>query len=432
MIHLATGELFFHPIPLEVQLHRCSYGCAYCFATLNYRHAKRTACNTSGLFNFLSEFQQRKTLAAYLLREGYPVTISNHTDPFCQTNRDTTRALLEVLQALQIPVSLQTKGGVSADMLDLIAPSVWYVTITSDDERVREGVEPHAPTFASRLELIDTLRSRGHEVMVGVNPFVPDWWRNLPASMQELKRRGVYGVWMEVMHLNYRQRDQMTDREKDALGVAVMTEAMKRKHSPDLTKAFFQARETILSSGLEFGGGDLVDYRDSAYFAPYRKFYKKTYPNLQDFVNALYQQGRHPDNFLTEREYVDFFAERLPKGKWNEVSQVLGSTNHDLWWDAKVPNKLSYRELLSLIWRNPKTTFHPSKTGSFAIPFDESGKTSRYYAESNGVPLVVFCPEGNGQQYLPVDREKIDFWNMVKHPEWQDADFQQAMTAGIV
>ncbi|NJK46000.1 MAG: hypothetical protein HC933_18600 [Pleurocapsa sp. SU_196_0] len=219
------GEFLVSPVPLELDMNYCAHSCNYCFANLNKRDRK---INLTQITNLLNGFEERETLEAKLLKERYPVMISNHVDPFAASNYQQTVPLLELLRYHGIPVTIQTRGGRGIDdALELLEPSVWYISITFNDDAARRIVEPGAPTIQSRLELISQLRERGHRVVVGINPLEPEWMPDPASILNECASRGAEGAWIESLHLNPKQRDQMTPRERTAIGEAIIIRALR-------------------------------------------------------------------------------------------------------------------------------------------------------------------------------------------------------------
>ena len=71
------GGLLKIPAPLELSGNWCAHACAYCFANLN---APTRTLDVKGVSRLLADYQNRNTIEGYLLRDGYPVIISNHPD----------------------------------------------------------------------------------------------------------------------------------------------------------------------------------------------------------------------------------------------------------------------------------------------------------------------------------------------------------------
>lgn len=82
MIVNFIGEFLFHPAPLEMSGNTCTHGCAYCFA--NIRKESRYA-KINSAFNQLKR-REIKTFVDHLIQNGYPICLSNSTDPFSATD----------------------------------------------------------------------------------------------------------------------------------------------------------------------------------------------------------------------------------------------------------------------------------------------------------------------------------------------------------
>lgn len=415
MITPYVGEFLVNPIPLEIALHRCNYGCVYCFATLNYRYSQYTY-QPAKLFRQLATMREKKSLTARLLQEGYPVLLSNHTDPFSPKNRDLAVTLISTLRAMNIPIVFQTKGGVPNDVLDAQPPSAWYISITTDNDDVRKRVEPGAPPIEDRLRLIRRLVERGHVVHVGMNPYVPEWWTDEVAALETWKALGVHGVWTELLHLHYRQRDFMTAREISALTPELINVAMKRIDPPALLAAWDNVRVEIAEAGLSpFSVGQGIQ---SDYFTPYADLYPKRFPVYQDFVNYCHVIDRDKLDFVTEKEFIDWFVPGLPSGRYNEVNSYLGATNHDLFWNLKIPNALTYKELLSIIWRNPNVRKSMANCGAFAFPVlkDAQGR-DQWVCDKDGLPVLSFQASEQWENYVDMTDDEIAAWYWLKYPD---------------
>jgi len=230
MIEVYYGEFLINPIPLELSMNFCSHRCYYCFANLNRPNRK---LNTPQLMRFLASYKQRDTLAAHLLQQGYPVVVSNKSDPFAGSNYQITLPVLEVLTSLGVPVQFQTRGGKGIDeALTIVKPSVWYVSITMMNDTLRRKIEPGAPSIDSRFELITRLVEAGHYVVVGLNPCVPEWLPDPGPLLERVRAAGAWGVWVERLHLNHDQITNLTPKEKEAISQPIIDRAKKRRTSP--------------------------------------------------------------------------------------------------------------------------------------------------------------------------------------------------------
>lgn len=246
------GEFLVSPIPLELSFNYCSHKCAYCFANLN--KPDRWA-DVKAVTRLLQDYRNRETLTAQLLKDGYPVLISNRVDPFAASNYQQAVPIITTMAEMGIPVAIQTKGGRGIDdVLSALPPSAWYISISTLDDSIRKRIEPGAPTIDSRFELIEKLTSKGHHVSLGLNPLVPEWCPNPEALLSRAKDAGAKGVWAERLHLNHKQVANFSERERTMMTDPVITRAQKRTTTPPELELYDNARVFAQSIGLEVYG----------------------------------------------------------------------------------------------------------------------------------------------------------------------------------
>lgn len=359
MIVPYVGEFLINPIPLEMSLNYCSHKCLYCFANLN--KPNRTY-NPHKLLRFLQKYKNQSNLTAILLKAGYPVLISNRVDPFATSNYRHTLPILEIMSGLNISVSIQTRGGLGVDdALGIIKPSVWYISITTTNNKLQRQIEPGSPRIEEKLKLIEKLIRLGHSVVVGINPAVPEWLPNPMPLLIELKKVGVWGVWVERLHLNYKQIKNMSPSEQVALGPELLKRARKRIISPQDFEQFKLVRYLAKLCGLEIYSVGQPNY--SRFFEPWRVHYKKTFPVFQDFINTL--TNHTPNNLISFNEFETFTASQLPVGKL-ALAHYLGATSRDVFKRRKIPHKMTFTDLLKIIWQDPKTKYSLVKSPGFA------------------------------------------------------------------
>lgn len=402
MIEPFWGELATAPIPLHLAMNYCSHSCAFCFANANYPGRK---LNVKSVMNLLAGLQDRNTLTANLLRNKYPVLISNVSDGFSGSNFTQTLPILETLTALDIPVQFQTRGGRGVnEALDIVKSSVWYISINTATEDLRKRLEPAAPSIAARFELIETLVSRGHRVVLGLNPCVPEWMPDPEPILSRAFAAGAFGVWIARLHLNKNQVANMDDKGRDAIGPELIMRAQKRKLPDEDRAVIFQAYEVCIDLGMPFFSFGQPFRSD--FFAPYHETYPgKTFPTLQDWINHLWDEPDSEDRVITFDEFADFFCSRMPAGVL-PIDSYLGALGSvDLYRKMRIPTQMTYRQLLSIMWRTPKTQQCPAKFPSFAY----AGYASRdgdgwvQVCDENEMPYMLFSREGFADYWAPVE-----------------------------
>lgn len=393
MIEPYWGEFLISPIPLEMSLHFCSHKCAYCFANLNDPNRK---ADVRQIMRFLSDYTQRDTLEATLLKQGYPVCISNRTDPFAYANYRQTLPILETMVNLEIPVQIQTKGGAGVDdALKFLPPSVWYISISFLDDQLRKAIEPGAPTIESRFDLIEKIRAAGGRVVLGLNPVVPEW---LPDSMPLLKRAkavGVEAVWIEELHLNSRQVANMSQAEKAAIGDDVLKRALRRRRDATDNAAFFEARENALELGFEIFSNGQPDR--SGIWDIYRQVYPKTFPTNQDFVNFSHDNDLH-GKLIPYEIWEAIVLPYLPEGRYR-MSKYIGASAMSLWETFNIPSKLTYPDLLGIVWQSYRAKQNPARMPAYAFASLRAQNGWVQLVNQKEFPYMVFDKAGAFETY---------------------------------
>lgn len=398
------GEFLVSPSPLEWSLNYCSHGCNYCFANLNAPTRKGSSIKA---LRQVADIGQRKTLTDLLLRQGYPVCIANKTDPFSESNYRETVPVLQAMKEAGVGMQFQTKGGKGIDdILPGLPPSVWYITISQHDDAIRKLIEPNAPSIPERLALIDKLIDQGHWVVVGVNPAVPEWLPNPEALMRELSERGVWGVWVERLHLSEKQIHFMSDAAKRNMGASVMQRAMSlRKEMPQVEEMF------LIECGQAAMGYDMEWFtfthpHKTDFFEPWKLAYQRTMPINHDFANYCYEEGWDETRLISFDEYVailEAMGSPFPVGdpennngllhigdymrvcSYMTVEKYLGR-----WTD-----KMTYRQMLYLAWIHSTAKLSPASISNFAMACSVGDDDNLVpLTDEKGIPYYVFCPRG--------------------------------------
>ena len=206
------------PFPIELSVYgTCSNACFYCFANLN-----RAA---NGREHFMQPTMEKTIRAAeramrdpkdprgYFLRERYPICFSNTTDPFQKEERvyRCSEMFLRWAKGRNLPLWIQTKGGVLAEEFDRYAPlivpgkDVVYVTLCTLDDAVSRHIEPGAISATERLEMIRRLSDRGVPVVVSCTPYLKEWAGDLGTYCRTVADAGARGVWVEGLHFSKAQ-----------------------------------------------------------------------------------------------------------------------------------------------------------------------------------------------------------------------------------
>lgn len=383
MLDVYWGEFGINPIPLEMSLNWCSHACAYCFANLN--NPERTA-DVGAIARLIAEYPSRKSVSAMLLRDGYPVLISNRVDPFANSNYKQSLPIIRQLHEMGIPVAIQTKGGRGIDdVLEYLPPSCWYISISFWDDARRRQIEPGATSVKDRLALMEKLSAKGHVVYLGLNPLVPEWLPDPMPLLRACKDSGVYGVWTELLHLNKSQAERLTDKERAALGEDVIARADML--APDDEKNYWEdARACVLSLGMEVFS--IRQTNKSAFFEPYRRLYPNTFSVHQDFVNWCHD-SIEDGALVSFDDYWGVMSRGLPVGV-HLIENYLRVPNRAAFLTHKIPARMTYRQLLQIAWADGRMWLSPSRFGCFGYAAERDGKGWVSLVDENNLPYMVF------------------------------------------
>ena len=380
------GDFLFSPMPIEVSFNYCSHSCQYCFANLNSPDRR---ADLKASINLLSSYRGRETYLARLLQEGYPVLASNRVDPFAASNWRQVLPVLEIMHGAGIPVSFQTKGGRGIEeVLNYTPPSVWYLSIAMWDDDRRKAIEPGAPTIESRLALISTLRDKGHEVIIGVNPYEPEWFApgEEDRLLQEFADRGVWGIWCELLHLNKNQLARIPEKGQTAIGDTVIFDALRKKHVPDKVGALEDFRTMAMDKGLEVHTIGQGHY--SRFWEPFERCYDKLFPTNQGFINYCYELDIDDYTLISFRDYADYMIPRLPGGL-NRIGDYVRVAVKDMRTTRALMSSRyqTFEAILQMGWIEPNCRYNPSQWWCFSYAMYD-GKP--IVDDHEGMPMMVF------------------------------------------
>jgi DNA repair photolyase len=393
-IDLYLGDFLISPVPLEMSLNWCSHACHVCFANLGNPERK---ANAPAIMAQLARVDKGKGLDSLLMRSGYPVLISNRVDPFANSNYKQALPIMETMTEQGIPFTIQTRGGRGIDdVLSFAPPSVWYVTICTLDDALRKELEPGAPTTESRFDLIRQLKEAGHRVVLGLNPAVPEWCPEPAALLERAKAAGAEGVWTDPLHLSKRLADRISDKGKAAVTLPLIQRSQLRRLAPEDERCAQAVIDAATALGMP--SYSVGQWKPSAFFEPFTETYgaECLFPTTQDFLNACWEHLDHGD-VLTFDDFAEFFCPWLPEGKW-PISRYIAAKFHDFLNENRVPSSMTYRELLAIVWSEPRFSQCLARLPCFAYAGQRTadGKGWVKFVDERGLPFLVFNRDEKG------------------------------------
>lgn len=180
----------------------CSHGCKYCFVQRNNKYdlkdikKKETA---KGLRAWIEGGRNKET---NWCDWNIPLHWGGNSDPF-QPAEKTLRASYECLKVFaetQYPFIVSTKGKLIADeeYLELLKQCNCVVQISVVCDKY-DKLETGAPTFEERLEIIRKVSPNVKRVIVRIQPYMCEVFRDVYNNLAKFKEAGAYGIIVEGM-----------------------------------------------------------------------------------------------------------------------------------------------------------------------------------------------------------------------------------------
>jgi DNA repair photolyase len=392
MLNPFWGEFLYSPIPLEIAYGRCDYNCRYCYELLRGSHYESHSKLTS-MMNLIMKPEKFSKLntAARLIELKYPVKFSNHVDPFCPTNLDTTRVLLRACTDTGLPVSFTTKTGKGMlEIAETLQPSVFTVTVTTLDEKLRRIIEPGAPPVDFRLNSMLELTKMGHKVISILAPHFPEAVPDVKAAEEyvvAMKEAGVSA--MSIEPINFR-RTHMEFARKNGIELP----------SP-IDKYFSTEPWRFDASDLyrfaEEYGLEVYGYwwpKPSGYPDIYHECYDKTFPIFQDFINECYRiDGELNEDIysLHLSDFVEFMAPMLPDFdiRVDDYVRVMLSSSRAL-REFDNPKYGKFVDVLASVWDPSRTRFRLDLMSCFAMVLVNKGGDLTRWVDEAGHNIYAF------------------------------------------
>jgi DNA repair photolyase len=381
MLDIFVGGYLFHPAAVDYSGATCTNGCAYCFANINKESREG---KLKGAINTL----YKKTPVTYmdmLLNEGYPILLSNRSDPFTEKNKRESIAFFTHLAERKAGVFIQTKTGPGLDeCLSLMGARrdvVVYITITTIHDELAAMYEPFAPRPSKRIETAKRLHDMGYMVIVAVNPLNEAWMNrnDLKIFVTDLKAYGIKHICIEMLDIKQRRLGLLSQSKKDRLGKALESVGDKnRMYVRECTEWLVSSEMSVAKKGMPFR---------TSFFDDIKKNLGKTMPVLQDFVNYCFKKsGGHGivvgfDDFINVIAKDSFFHKQIGQ---NTIRAYLLRSGFLTWKDNQQVH--SHKDLLRIIWNDGRSKLSVQRHSLFAI----AGRDGKRILDENGNVKLYF------------------------------------------
>jgi DNA repair photolyase len=152
----------------------CQHACVYCYApsVIHWKSGK-----WGGLVEAKVNLPRILSKELRVKKKGV-VGLGTVTDPYqpAEKKYEITRRCLELLLMHDFPVCIQTKSSLvlrDIDLLKKFSNLEVGITLTTNDDNVREKLEPGASSVEDRLHALSKLSKNGIETWVFMGPVMP-------------------------------------------------------------------------------------------------------------------------------------------------------------------------------------------------------------------------------------------------------------------
>lgn len=178
----------------------CSHACEYCFAKKFKDISKIKNGETyKALQGFIDG--KRGTQTSWCDWD-IPLHWGGLSDPFqpCEKTRGVSLKCLEVLSQTQYPFVVSTKGKLIVEepyisLLEKCNCVLQISAVCSSYDKLELG----APTYEERIEMARTLSPKLKRIIIRVQPYMHEVFKEVFDNMEKIKEAGVYGVIIEGM-----------------------------------------------------------------------------------------------------------------------------------------------------------------------------------------------------------------------------------------
>lgn len=407
-LRLYTGEYLISPVPLHFGMNWCTHHCFYCFANLNNPHRR---ADNNDLGRIAKWYRAgRGPIEYWYLSHGHPMLVANDADPFAKSNLDTFTELHALSRRHGFALTYQTKGGdrEAEDRAIDGPPTMFAVTLTSDDDAKLAEIEPGAPGFAARLDLIRRAKAAGHHVFVAIAPFVAAWWRDFEGAIAAMKDAGVRHAWLGALHFSRYQIGAMSESVKTRFATEIDYGMGRNKRDMGELN---HLRDLLLDAGINvFHGGGAED--NGFWDEYYARF--PFYPTLDAWFKRLDEAGQgkivcfsqadlrafcdigQPQNLSIYKEYVVKFARSIR-------NQIAADPVHN-GWRSRHEKARSSADVIDAFWR----VFDyptPLRHENLATPIcGVETDTTVIVDEAERLPMLAYVPGGSRDDLVKVSR----------------------------
>lgn len=201
-----------YPIHLDTYS-GCSHACKYCFA-----NEKKSIVNIKPLNNascLRAFIQGGRTTETSFCDWNIPIHWGANSDPFQECEKEHRRTLecLQVFAETKYPFIVSTKNPVLAatePYLQLLSECDCVFQISAACSKY-DKLETGAPTFKERLQAAEILSKRVRRLIIRVQPYFADCYKDILAEIPNYAAVGAYGIIVEGYATKKKQKGLIKD-----------------------------------------------------------------------------------------------------------------------------------------------------------------------------------------------------------------------------
>lgn len=384
MIDPFYGEFLLHPSPLECSGNTCSNNCCYCFSNI------RRSCRYSNIKQTLTQlknFQSSNTYKNTLIREKYSICLSNRTDPFSKTNYIETLSMLEYLKNLENGIFFQTKGGYGIDeAFDILKDKkniLFYVTITSKNNDILKVIEPNAPSYEEKIELIKKAKNNGYNVIVAFNPVVKNWLpeKDFYDIVSDVNKIGVKNFIFQKLYLSKNDIKGFTEDRKKRFEDEILIDAVK---TPSENQYYLQSLVVELikrgNNAVAFGMPFKTDL-----FKDIRSTLGKCFPSNYDVINYCFDNKVKQITFNDYKKVLNENQNDLFNKEFKGLSTYIFRIARQVWkGNDKIQSIRTINDVLNAYWNYKQISGSLQNNKLFSVAQEKDDENNLILNFNNG------------------------------------------------
>lgn len=384
MIDPFYGEFLLHPSPLECSGNTCSHNCCYCFSNI------RRSCRYSNIKQTLTQlknFQSSNTYKNTLIKEKYSICLSNRTDPFSKTNYIETLSMLEYLKNLENGIFFQTKGGYGIDeAFDILKDKkniLFYVTITSKNNDILKVIEPNAPSYEEKLELIKKAKNNGYNVIVAFNPVVKNWLpeKDFYDIVSDVNKIGVKNFIFQKLYLSKNDIKGFTEDRKKRFEDEILIDAVKKTsenqyYLQSLVIELIKRGNNAVAFGMPFKTDLFKDIRSTL---------GKCFPSNYDVINYCFDNKVKQITFNDYKKVLNENQNDLFNKEFKGLSTYIFRIARQVWkGNDKIQSIRTINDVLNAYWNYKQISGSLQNNKLFSVAQEKDDENNLILNFNNG------------------------------------------------